>query len=156
MSRSPTLKRLTKELLDIKTDIKKGILLNCSAEPINDDLFNWEGIIIGPTDSPYEGGIFKLNINFPINYPFQAPTINFKTKIYHPNVCPRGNICLDILKGEWSPALNITRVLLSISSLLTDPNANDPLSSGPAYTYKNDRELYDRTVREWVQMYAME
>jgi ubiquitin-conjugating enzyme E2 D len=153
---TPAIKRLTKELSDIQADIKKGVLQNCSANPINDDLFHWEGSIIGPPDSLYEGGFFKLDIIFQNNYPFQAPIVTFRTKVYHPNISSTGSICLDILKGEWSPALNITRVLLSISSLLTDPNPNDPLSAEPATLYRTDRDKYNKTVREWVRRYAME
>jgi len=74
---------------------------------------------MGPPDSPYEGGVFFLDINFPQDYPFKPPNVRFTTKIYHCNVNDQGGICLDILKGEWSPALTISKVLLSICSLLT-------------------------------------
>ena len=86
-----------------------------------------EATIMGPPDSPYTGGVFFLNIQFPSDYPFKPPKVNFTTKIYHCNVNSNGAICLDILKDQWSPALTISKVLLSISSLLTDPNPNDPL-----------------------------
>ena len=82
---------------------------------------------MGPADSPFAGGVFKLSINFPTDYPFKPPKVNFETKIYHPNVNSAGVICLDILKDQWSPALTISKVLLSILSLLTDANPKDPL-----------------------------
>jgi ubiquitin-conjugating enzyme E2 D/E len=88
---------------------------------------------MGPEDSPYSGGVFFLNIYFPTDYPFKPPKITFATRIYHPNINSNGGICLDILKDQWSPALTISKgifliiVLLSISSLLTDPNPDDPL-----------------------------
>ena len=87
----------------------------------------WEATLPGPEGSPYEGGIFFLNIIFPVDYPFKPPKCSFRTRVYHPNVNSNGSICVSVLKDEWSPALTITKILLSISSLLTDPNPNDPL-----------------------------
>ena len=146
------LRRIQKELEDIRKDPPAG----CSAGPIDDDIFNWEGVICGPADSPYSGGLFKLRIRFPTDYPFKNPHIQFITKIYHPNINKAGGICLDILKNQWSPALTISKVLLSITSLLTDPNPNDPLDIDIANIYKTDKTLYEQNVREWTNMYAMD
>ena len=77
------------------------------------DIYNWEATIIGPSESPYAGGVFNLIIQFPKNYPFKSPKIKFITRIYHPNIDNYGNICLDILTTKWSPALNISKLLLS-------------------------------------------
>ncbi|CEG83026.1 Putative Ubiquitin-conjugating enzyme E2-16 kDa [Rhizopus microsporus] len=136
------LKRINKELKDLERDPPSS----CSAGPIGDDLFHWQATIMGPEDSPYQGGVFFLSIHFPTDYPFKPPKINFTTKIYHPNINGNGSICLDILKDQWSPALTISKgrkndiegerkrngekeytdvciiVLLSVCSLLTDPN----------------------------------
>merc|ERR1711981_1528576 len=109
----------------------------------------------GPSDSPYEGGVFFLDINFPQDYPFKPPKVRFTTKIYHCNVNDQGGICLDILKGEWSPALTIAKVLLSVCSLLTDPNPDDPLVAEIARVYKTDRTKHDATARDWTRKYAM-
>jgi ubiquitin-conjugating enzyme E2 E len=73
-------------------------------------------------DSPYKDGVFFLDIQFPTDYPFKPPKVTFRTRIYHCNVNSSGQICLDILKEQWSPALTISKVLLSICSLLTDAN----------------------------------
>jgi ubiquitin-conjugating enzyme E2 D/E len=82
---------------------------------------------MGPDDSPYTGGVYFMDIHFPADYPFKPPKVSFTTKIYHCNINSNGGICLDILKDQWSPALTISKVLLSICSLLTDANPDDPL-----------------------------
>jgi len=135
-------------------DIKKNAPNNLSAGPVNDNLFEWEGVILGPTETPYEGGIFKVNIHIPINYPFNPPVFIFKTRIYHPNINSSGHICLDILKSNWSPSLTISKILLSICSLLSDPNSNDPLVPEIANEMKENYENYIKTARDWTNMYA--
>ncbi|KAL1479543.1 hypothetical protein MTO96_051755 [Rhipicephalus appendiculatus] len=147
------LKRIKKELEDISRDPPA----NCSAGPIDHaDLFNWQATIMGPTESPFEGGVFRLHIVFPKDYPFKPPKVSFTTKIYHPNISTHGDICLDILKSQWSPALSIAKVLLSICVLMCDPNPDDPLMPRVASVYKNNRSLYEATAREWTRTYAME
>ncbi|XP_032100282.1 ubiquitin-conjugating enzyme E2 D4 isoform X2 [Sapajus apella] len=118
-------------------------------------LFHWQATIMGPNDSPYQGGVFFLTIHFPTDYPFKPPKVAFTTKIYHPNINSNGSICLDILRSQWSPALTVSKVLLSICSLLCDPNPDDPLVPEIAHTYKADREKYNRLAREWTQKYAI-
>ena len=119
-----------------------------------DDLFNWSATIIGPVNSPFQGGIFNLSIYFPTDYPFKPPKAFFDTKIYHPNINKNG-ICLDILKESWSPALTISKLLLSICSLLTDPNPDDPLEIEIANEYKKNREKYNENAMFFTQKYAM-
>ena len=120
----------------------------------NNDLFNWDATIIGPTETPYEGGIFYLKMFFPPDYPFKPPKITFTTKIYHPNINNIGDICLDILKDQWSPALNVSKILLSICSLLADPNPNDPLSPEIAVIYKQNKDKFIANAREYTLKYA--
>tara|TARA_B100000795_G_scaffold250129_1_gene218098 strand:+ start:632 stop:1081 length:450 start_codon:yes stop_codon:yes gene_type:complete len=145
-------KRISKELEEIIKDPPTS----CSAGPIdNEDIYKWEASILGPNESPYMGGIFTLSIKFPTNYPFKPPKVKFVTKIYHPNINSSGGICLDILKDNWSPALTISKVLLSICSLLDDPNPDDPLVADIADKYVNNRVLYDCIARDWTNQYAM-
>ncbi|GMF10140.1 unnamed protein product [Phytophthora lilii] len=140
------LKRINKELQDLGRDPPA----NCSAGPVGDDLFHWQATIMGPEDSPYAGGVYFLNIYFPADYPFKPPKVNFTTRIYHCNINANGGICLDILKDQWSPALTISKVLLSICSLLTDANPDDPLVPEIAQIYRTDRARHDATAREWT------
>ena len=148
-------KRLKKELQDMSKDPPP----NCSAGPSKDkdqtNIMNWTATIMGPPDSPYEGGVFFLEIAFPTDYPFKPPKVKFLTKIYHQNINKSGGICLDILKDQWSPALTISKVLLSICSLLTDPNPDDPLVTEIANVYKTNRAKYTTTAKEWTRSYAM-
>ena len=146
-----SIKRLQRELLEIEKDTPT----NCSAGLVNpDDLFTWQATIIGPTETPYEGGMFNLVILFPTDYPFKPPKISFTTRIYHPNINSTGGICLDILKDQWSPALSITKVLLSICSLLSDPNPDDPLAPEIANIYKTNKEEFNKIAREYTVKYA--
>lgn len=145
------IRRIQKEL----QDLLKEPLENITAGPRSDDnLFDWSATLIGPEGTPYAGGLFYLNIHFSTNYPFKAPDIKFANKIYHPNINESGQICMDILKNEWSSALSIGRVLLSISSLLSDPNPNDPLSVEAANLYKKDINLFNQKAREYTLKYA--
>ncbi|KHN42253.1 Ubiquitin-conjugating enzyme E2 10 [Glycine soja] len=135
-------KRILKELKDLQKDPPTS----CSAGPVHEDMFHWQATIMGPPDSPYAGGVFLVTINLPVA---------FRTKVFHPNINSNGSICLDILKEQWSPALTISKVLLSICSLLTDPNPDDPLVPEIAHMYKTDRNKYESTARSWTQKYAM-
>ena len=146
------IKRITAEL---KMLAKEPVLF-CSAGPVNsEDIFKWEGNIVGPENSPYYGGVFFLEILFPIEYPFKPPKVRFKTKIYHCNINSNGEICLDILKDNWSPALTVSKILLSICSLLTDANPDDPLVPTIADQYINNREIHDLYAADWTRKHAM-
>ncbi|XP_035248547.1 ubiquitin-conjugating enzyme E2 E3-like isoform X1 [Anguilla anguilla] len=115
---STSAKRIQKELAEITLDPPP----NCSAGPKGDNIYEWRSTILGPPGSVYEGGVFFLDITFSSDYPFKPPKVTFRTRIYHCNINSQGVICLDILKDNWSPALTISKVLLSICSLLTDCN----------------------------------
>ncbi|XP_064362281.1 ubiquitin-conjugating enzyme E2 E2 isoform X1 [Dromaius novaehollandiae] len=115
---STSAKRIQKELAEITLDPPP----NCSAGPKGDNIYEWRSTILGPPGSVYEGGVFFLDITFSPDYPFKPPKVTFRTRIYHCNINSQGVICLDILKDNWSPALTISKVLLSICSLLTDCN----------------------------------
>lgn len=144
------IKRLQKELKDIKENPNS----ECSAGPKGNDITLWTATIFGPKDTPYEGGVFNLEIKFTSEYPFKAPYVRFITPIYHCNINSNGSICLDILKGRWSPALTISKLLISLCSLLSEPNPNDPLVSSIAKLYKENKEAHDANAREYTLQHA--
>lgn len=143
--------RLTKEWELIQKDPPTYIT---TGPKDKNNLNLWDGTLVGPSDTPYEGGIFLLEITFPIDYPYKPPKIIFKTPIYHPNISTTGEICLDILKTNWSPALNISKVLLSLCSLLSDPNPNDPLVPQIAQQFKTNYPLFKAVARKMTLKYA--
>ena len=146
----PDIKRINRELKNITKDLSENI----NAWPINNDLLNWEATIIGPSDTPYADGIFFLKITLPNDYPFKPPEVNFLSRIYHCNVSSNGKISMDILKHYWTPGLRISTLLLSISSLLSDPNPDDPLVPEIARIYRTDKVKHDKIAKEWTKIYA--
>lgn len=147
---STSAKRIQKELAEITIDPPP----NCSAGPKGDNMYEWVSTILGPPGSVYEGGVFFLDIHFSPEYPFKPPKVTFRTRIYHCNINSQGVICLDILKDNWSPALTVSKVLLSVCSLLTDCNPADPLVGSIASQYTQNREEHDRIARLWTKRYA--
>jgi ubiquitin-conjugating enzyme E2 D/E len=144
-------RRISKEFRDFKKNPTEICSVNI---PDPNNMYHWEAIIIGPNGTPYERGMFRLNITFTQEYPIKPPKIKFITKVYHPNIYEGGSICLDILSDRWSPVLTISKVLLSICSLLNEPNPNSPASGKAADIYLNDRSRYDEIVRTYTRKYA--
>ncbi|PRD36673.1 UNVERIFIED_CONTAM: Ube2e2 [Trichonephila clavipes] len=147
-----SMKRLQKELVEITRNPPPL----CTAGLKDSHLYEWTATIIGPPDSVYEGGVFTLDIKFTKHYPFKPPKIKFLTRIYHCNVSRSGYICLDILNENWTPALTVRSLLLSICSLMSDCNPGDPLVPPIATLYQTNREEHDRRAREYTLKYAFQ
>ncbi|KAK6137732.1 hypothetical protein DH2020_028524 [Rehmannia glutinosa] len=158
-------KRIQKEMSELSMDPPP----DCSAGPKGDNLYHWVATLFGPPGTPYEGGIFFLDITFPSDYPFKPPKVVFKTRIYHCNVDSAGNVSLDILKDGWSPALTISKVLVALRSIFTSPDAckyfnlcalmfsgltDKPLVPGIAHLYLADRAKHDELAGEWTLRFA--
>lgn len=145
------LKRINRELQDISKDPPE----NCAAGPQGESLFHWKATVMGPRDTPYEGGVFFLDVEFPAEYPAKPLKLAFKTRIWHPNIGADGEVGLEILDENWSPALTLSKVLLSVMALLADPEPRGALNLEAAAEYQRIRVQFDKTAREWTRQYAM-
>ncbi|KAF8417247.1 ubiquitin conjugating enzyme E2-C, Ubc11 [Tirmania nivea] len=132
---------LQTELMQLMMSPSPGV----SAFPDDGNLLQWTGTISGPDGTFYEGLMFKLSFSFPSNYPYSPPTVLFTTPMFHPNVDMAGRICLDILKDKWSAVYNVQSILLSLQSLLGEPNNKSPLNGQAA-------ELWDKNPAEYVTL----
>ena len=118
------------------------------------NIFHWFITLIGPTDTPYAGGVFTLTIDFPDNYPTGKPEVRFKNKIYHLNVSnSNGHICISTL-NNWKKGTPIVDIISSIFALFYDQNPDSPYSGEMAREYQSNRPEFDRKAREWTRLYA--
>ena len=146
-----SIRRLQNDLNKLKKDSPEGI----SAAPIDESLRQWQAVILGPPSSAYEGGIFKLSLSFPHDYPFSPPRVRFMSDVFHPNVSDDGHICLDILGSKWSPSYDVRSILISIRSLLVDPGLHatpqGALNVNAEALYVSNRAAYISRVRDLVR-----
>lgn len=144
-------RRLTREL----QELQKQNLDWCSAGPADDDIFHWNAMVRGPEDTPYQGGVFNLDIAFPTEYPFKAPKVKFLTRIYHPNVkTDSGEICNDILNETWAPTLNLVDVLNIIRQMMREPSGASPLEPEIARQLDENAAAFRETAAKWTADYA--
>ncbi|XP_028096503.1 ubiquitin-conjugating enzyme E2 2-like isoform X5 [Camellia sinensis] len=166
---TPAKKRLMRDFKRLHHDPPAGI----SGAPYDNNIMLWHGVIFGPDDTPWDGGTFKLTLQFTEDYPNKPPIVRFISQMFHPNIYADGSICLDILQNQWSPIYDIAAILTSIQSLLcdpnpnpspnagfpffsfqsmlSDPNANSPANSEAALLFSENKCEYNRRVREIVE-----
>ena len=126
-------------------------------EPDADSLTHWKCIVVGPQDTPFASGRFCVDLFFPPDYPFAPPRVVFRTPIFHPNISTNGSVCLDILKkgmGSWSPVITVPHLLISVQSLLNEPNPDDPLNEEAAELFLKNRRQFDDRAREFTKKYS--
>lgn len=143
--------RLRHELKNFCADPLDGI----RAQPMDPFYFNWQASIAGPQGSPYEGGLFFLRLQVPPSYPMDPPSVHFVTKIFHPNISRHGDIGLDSINHNWSLALTIAKVLISIQSLLTDPYSYVCMEPKIGRLYQYNRKLFEMIAQRWTSKYAI-
>ncbi|EFN68974.1 Ubiquitin-conjugating enzyme E2-17 kDa [Camponotus floridanus] len=143
--------RLRSELKSLRIDPPEGI----EAMPLDHMCCHWQATITGPVGSPYEGGLFYLYLQVPFSYPMCPPVVRFLTKILHPNVSRHGDVGIDSIHHNWSLALTISKVLISVQSLLTDPYCQVCMEPELGEMYMNDREKFEEVARAWTWRYAM-
>ncbi len=140
-------RRLINDFKRLEKEEANGIF----ASPQDNNILCWEAVIFGPDDTPWEGGSFKLLLEFTEEYPTKPPNVQFVTNMYHPNIFGNGKICLDILSNQWSPIYDVHTVLASIQSLLTDPNPDSPANAEAARLYTEDIGEYYKRVKDCVE-----
>ncbi|KAI8883684.1 ubiquitin conjugating enzyme [Backusella circina FSU 941] len=148
-------------------DLQKNPVEGFSAGLVEDNIYEWEILIIGASDTLYEGGFFKARLSFPNSYPIEPPTMTFITEMYHPNVYPDGTVCISILHppGEdkygyeqanerWSPVHTVETILLSVISMLSSPNDESPANIEAAKMYRSDYPQFKKKVQRLVRKSA--
>ncbi|CAN6878762.1 unnamed protein product [Brassica oleracea] len=162
---TPARKRLMRDFRRLQQDPPAGI----SGAPHDNNIMLWNAFLIiwlfltfytyldlvlwifRPDDTPWDGGTFKLSLQFSEDYPNKPPTVRFVSRMFHPNIYADGSICLDILQNQWSPIYDVAAILTSIQSLLCDPNPNSPANSEAARMYSENKREYNRKVRDVVE-----
>lgn len=155
------LRRLAKEYKELTRNAPDGIL----AGPIDDDnIFEWEAVVAGPEGTPYEGGLYTATLSFPKEYPNLPPKMKFTCDMYHPNIYPDGSVCISILhtaaddpggyelpSERWSPVQSIEKVLLSVVSMLAEPNDESGANIDASKMWRDDRDLFNRIAEQTAQ-----
>lgn len=159
----------TKALQQELKSLQKEPLEGFTVQLLNDNIFEWEVAIFGPPNTLYQGGYFKCIMKFPQDYPYQPPTVRFSTKMWHPNIYENGDVCISILhppvddptntelpSEKWNPAQNVRTIMMSIISLLNEPNINSPANVDASVMYRRyvdskgvDKE-YENIIKKQV------
>jgi ubiquitin-conjugating enzyme E2 G2 len=160
MASTTAFKRLTREYRELTVNPPEGIV----AGPVSEDnFFLWEALIMGPDGTPYEGGVFTAVLQFPFDYPLNPPKMVFKDRLWHPNVYPNGEVCISILhppgddpthyelsSERWSPVQSVEKILISVVSMLAEPNIESPANVDAAKMWRDDRKQFNEKVKQQV------
>ncbi|CAH0481864.1 unnamed protein product [Peronospora belbahrii] len=153
---------LRRQFLEMSRNPPEGVSVGLGDD---DNIFNWEILLVGPPDTLYEGAFFKAVLEFPADFPNMPPKMTFKSEMWHPNVYPNGVVCISILHppGEdhlnqqetaderWRPILGVESILVSVISMLSDPNDDSPANIDAAVEWRNDKEGFKKHCRRIVR-----
>uniref|UniRef100_A0A6B2LNC8 E2 ubiquitin-conjugating enzyme n=1 Tax=Arcella intermedia TaxID=1963864 RepID=A0A6B2LNC8_9EUKA len=134
------------------------------AGPVSEEnFFEWEAVIMAPEDTPFAGGVFTARLKFPFDYPLSPPKMLFISPMWHPNVYPNGEVCISILHppGEdphmyessserWSPVQSVEKILISVLSLLSEPNCDSPANIDAGKMWRENRPAFYKKAKEIV------
>jgi ubiquitin-conjugating enzyme E2 G1 len=132
----------------------------------DDNIFLWELLIVGPSETLYEGGFFRCKLEFPNDFPNMPPVMTFTNKMWHPNVYEDGKVCISILHPpgddatnsletseiRWRPILGVESIIISVISMLSDPNDDSPANLDAAVMWRNDKAQFKKEVRKCVRL----
>jgi len=122
--------------------------------PCDIDIGFWRIILEGPSETPYENGVWLVYVLFPEGYPSESPEVRFVTPIRHCNVNQYGKVCHSIFTRNWTAETTIHQVLSCVYGLLLTPETDDPLDTDLALLYFTQRDLYNVTISFHVKKYA--
>ena len=155
-------KRLHKEYTDLVKNGEEFVKM-FSASPkvqktlnadgsIQEDLNfqTWSIVVYGQPETPYEGRKFMVAMDFPVEYPMKPPRVKFLTRIYHPNISVEGDVCIDILKQNWTPAFGIEKIMLCLLCILDEPNGNDPLNIEAGRLFVENRAIFNTKAKSYI------
>lgn len=155
------LKRLMAEYKQLISNPPDGILAGPSNE---ENFFEWEALISGPEDTPFGGGVFQAKLSFPHDYPLSPPKMKFTSDVFHPNIYADGRVCISILHApgddpmgyetsaeRWSPVQSVEKILLSVVSMLAEPNDESPANVDASKVWRENREEFNRMADECVR-----
>jgi len=151
------LRRLMAEYKQISNNPPDGI----AAGPVTEDnFFEWEAVITGPEETPFQDGVFVATLSFPQDYPLNPPSMKFKSDLFHPNIYSDGRVCISILhppgndpmgyessNERWSPVQSIEKILLSVMSMIAEPNTESPANVDAAKMYRENRTDFNKRAK---------
>ncbi|VEU22986.1 DEKNAAE104058 [Brettanomyces naardenensis] len=140
----------------IETDVMKLLMSDYEVTLVDDNMQEFFVNFVGPKDSPYEGGLWRIHVELPDQYPYKSPSIGFQNKIFHPNIDEAsGSVCLDVINQTWSPMFDMFNIFEEfIPQLLNYPNAADPLNGDASSLYLRDKKRYLEKVKAYVREFA--
>ncbi|KAI3388965.1 hypothetical protein SNEBB_002876 [Seison nebaliae] len=160
-TRAVAVRRLMTEYRQLKENPPDGIYAGPMTE---DNYFEWQAMITGPLETCFEDGIFDTRISFPEDYPLSPPTMRFISEIFHPNIYSDGRVCISILHSpgddptgyessseRWSPVQTVEKILLSVVSMLAEPNDESPANVDAAKLWRSDVKRFKEIARKHVR-----